>query len=510
MDDDSQQLSLKIIEFDPLHPQPEFFRTATALAAALSAGLSAEPVPFPAHLAPALDTPGTHPDPSDPLPPADVVIVTWTTAEAETLATLLTPGVSFDDWYQYKSNLDHYIPLVIGERAPFNSKKSMRFYHSLGMYYPIKLVGKKVICLKSGLHLDHDTYNKDQPAPDQLPMLDLWKQIIAETEAKFIITTGTGGAIGADVLLGDVVVATKTVFDCKKQFVDKPFKTSSYPTTPLPAAFRPPAALMLKQNADRVAESGDKQHDDGLPVILHAGSPVIADPKIVTTDSFAFDNTTNTAGLQGLGQACDMGDASLGLVIDQMGGGAPEWAAIRNASDPQIDGTLTPGQQSDGAFKTYTKYGGVTSAASVLATWSLICARYPVQAPAALAMASPLTSPASALALSRRRSRRSNASHLLMQIVAGSGFSARDLDANKVPADLAQALDDQLRAAAVSSQGRTVAWRLIAFVDAADTRIKLHLAHVSRDAPSAFRGSYLFSGASLVAKEEFATGRDPA
>lgn len=504
---DSQELGLRIIEFDPLNPQPEFFRTATQMAAVLSAGLAAEPVAFPAHLTPTLDTPAVQPHPSDPLPQADVVIVTWTVAEAQTLATLLTPAVGFDDWYQYKSNLDHYIPLVIGKKAPFNSTSSTRFYHSLGMYYPIKLVGKKVICMKSGLHLDHDTYNSDQPAPDQLPMLDLWKQIIAETKAKFIITTGTGGAIGADVLLGDVVVATKTVFDCTTQFANKPFKKSEYPTSPLPAGFRPPATAMLKKNADRVAESGDKQHDDGLPAIYFADS-VIADPRIVTTDTFAFDNTTNTAGLQGLGQACDMGDASLGLVIGQMGEAPPEWAAIRNASDPQIDGTLAPCKQSKGAFNTYAKYGGVTSAASVLATWSLICARYPVQMPAALEMAAPLAAPAAALALSRRRSRRSGASHLLMQVVAGSRFSARDIDMSEVHADVAQALGDRLRQVGVSPEGLTVGWRLIAFVDDAGTQTELHLAHAACNAPSVFRGSYLFSGVSLVAEEEFAAGRN--
>src|SRR5262245_35906490 len=121
MDFDPQEIGLKIIEFDPANPQPGFFRTATEMAAVMAAALQAEPVPFPAHLAPTPDLPGTPPDPSDPLPQADVLVVTWTVAEAETLATLLTPGRTFNQWYQYKSKLDHYIPLVVGHRAPFNS-----------------------------------------------------------------------------------------------------------------------------------------------------------------------------------------------------------------------------------------------------------------------------------------------------------------------------------------------------------------------------------------------------
>ncbi|MBC9877290.1 hypothetical protein G8O24_08015 [Bradyrhizobium sp. INPA01-394B] len=503
MNFDPQDIGLKIIEFDPAHPQPGFFSTATEMAAALAAGLMAKPVQYPAHLAPTLDTPAVSPDPSDPLPKADVVIVTWTAAEAETLATLLTPGASFDTWYQYKSNLGHYIPLVTGAKAPFNNRKSSRFFQSLGLYYPIKLVGKRVICLKSGLHLDHDTYNPGTPAPATLPMLDLWKQIIAETRAELIVTTGTGGAIGANVLLGDAVVAKATVFNCTRQFAGKPFRNASYPTTALPASFALPPAAMLNVNAALVAESGDQQHPGGVPVIFHDGS-VVADPKIVTTDTFAFDNTTNSAGLQGLGQACDMGDASLGLIISELGQGAPEWAAIRNASDPQIDGTLTPKEQGDIAYHTYTKYGGVTSAASVLAAWSLICARYPAQAPAAvtLAAAAPVH-PSVAMESLRRRAVRSTPSHLLLQIAAGSDFSTKQLDAKDIPAEVAKALEQVTGGTSVDLRSSAINWRRISFVDDASTRIQLYLGHVSCDVPAAFRGSYLFSGASLVAKEEF-------
>lgn len=73
MDFDPQDIGLKIIEFDPERPQPGFFRTATEMAAVVAAALQAEPVPFPAHLAPTLDLPGAAPDPSAPLPQADVL-----------------------------------------------------------------------------------------------------------------------------------------------------------------------------------------------------------------------------------------------------------------------------------------------------------------------------------------------------------------------------------------------------------------------------------------------------
>ena len=41
-------------------------------------------------------------------------------------------------------------------------------------------------------------------------------------------------------------------------------------------------------------------------------------PDVVTTDFFAFDDSANDYGLQGLGGTVEMGDAVLGLVINQM------------------------------------------------------------------------------------------------------------------------------------------------------------------------------------------------
>ena len=50
-----------------------------------------------------------------------------------------------------------------------------------------------------------------------------------------LITTGTGGAIGSDVLLGDVVIAAQTRFDCTTQFKKQPWAQASYQTSALPA-----------------------------------------------------------------------------------------------------------------------------------------------------------------------------------------------------------------------------------------------------------------------------------
>jgi hypothetical protein len=92
---------------------------------------------------------------------------------------------------------------------------------------------------------------------------------------------------------------------------------------------------------------------------------------VVTTDVFAFDDSTDYYHLQGLGRACDMGDALVANALQPFK--SMSWHAIRNASDPQIP---NPDNKIEEAKKqsavTYVKYGGLTTAASLIATWAII------------------------------------------------------------------------------------------------------------------------------------------
>jgi hypothetical protein len=94
---------------------------------------------------------------------------------------------------------------------------------------------------------------------------------------------------------------------------------------------------------------------------------------IVTTDFFAIDDTSNDYGLRGLGLAVEMGDAVLGMVIEQMGAAAPKWSAVRNASDPQIDSTgLTKKEAATKASQIYERFAYWTTIPSAITCWSLI------------------------------------------------------------------------------------------------------------------------------------------
>ena len=285
----------------------------------------------------------------------DAVVVTWTAAEASAMAALFTPGHQTADWYEYRHNVASYVPLVTGSKAPFNDRSAdmARYYHSLGLYFPCTISGKRVLLFKSGLHLDYDG--------PQYPVRRLMSEIAQAVEPKIFITTGTGGGIGADVKLGDVVVAGTVKFDCKAQFKNEPWASASYTPSPLPSgALAAMTPALMGVNASRIPGAR------ATPQIFSTPGDAV-----VTTDVFAFDDSSDYYGLQGLGRACDMGDAMVANSLQLFK--SMSWHSIRNASDPQIP---NPNQNIEEANKEaaliYAKYGGLTTAASLIATWAII------------------------------------------------------------------------------------------------------------------------------------------
>jgi nucleoside phosphorylase len=347
-----------ILNFDPAKPHPRFRTMGLPEDVLVAEAALPSPVPWPSGAAPT-------PTPLAKAPPEsadlskfkgyDAVVVTWTAAEASAMATLFTPGHPTAEWYEYRHNVASYVPLVTGPKAPFNDSSTdmARDYHSLGLYFPCTIRGKRVLLFKSGLHLDYDG--------PQVPVRKLMAEIATAVEPKVFITTGTGGGIGLDVKLGDVVVAGTVKFDCQHQFKNEPWAKTSYTPSPLPAgALAAMTPALMAVNAGRI--SGARP----TPKIF--SSPGDA---VVTTDVFAFDDSTDYYHLQGLGRACDMGDAMVADAMQSLK--SMSWHAIRNASDPQIP---NPNNKIEEAAKEsaliYAKYGGLTTAASLIATWAII------------------------------------------------------------------------------------------------------------------------------------------
>jgi nucleoside phosphorylase len=350
------------LNYDPESPQ-ERFKAAGIESAFLGASERLPSmVPWPATSKPTPEP--LHPAPAESADLSkfkgyDTVVVTWTSAEAAALAALFTPDFPVSQWYEYRHDVETYIPLVTGAMAPFRDQTPdmARYYHSLGLYFPCRIGKARVLLMKSGLHLDYDG-----PA---YPLRKMITEVVQTVQPKLFITTGTGGGIGKEVALGDVIVAGHTRFHCTTQFKNQTWATASYPTSPLPSgAMQAITPALTKVNASRItgARSVPKLWDTTKDTI-------------VTTDFFGFDDSTDYYKLQGLGQACDMGDAMIGNALQEF----PDvkWHAIRNASDPQIpnpSGNIEQAKQEAGQI--YAKYGAFTTAASVIATWAVVQASF--------------------------------------------------------------------------------------------------------------------------------------
>lgn len=348
----SRALARHIIEFDA--EDRSTYASFSVPAAALAGAALRSPIPWPANQAPTPFPLAATPLKDAPLPQFDYLVVTWTVAEAKCLADTLTPGrPSKTAWYEYAHNFATKFLPQIRNGAP------AREANRLGSWFPTQIADKRVMCFKSELHLSQDG--------PKLPVADLWRQLIAEVRPKLIITTGTAGGIGAGVELGDVVVAQKVRFDCMKEFKSRPFHASSYDCTGLKTSRFAAAAQLFSANAGHLPPASRP------PAIFSAATTAVPIPDIVTTDFFAFDDSSNTFRLQGLGGAVEMGDAVLGLVIKELGSSAPAWVAVRNASDPEIDATgLAPKEAAKKAAQIYERFGYWTTIPSAITCWALI------------------------------------------------------------------------------------------------------------------------------------------
>jgi len=338
-------------------------------------------IPFPAGLGPVPRPPVAGPATDAPLPHADVLLVTWTVAEQNAMADVLTPGYGRNTWYRYDRNFAKFKPRI-RSRAP------AAIAQRLGSWFPITIGPKSVICFKSELHLNQDSI----PTGDgtaTLPVADLFRQLIAEVMPKVVLTVGTSGATFPDHDLGDVVVTRGAKFRLADEFRNETFAQASYrsdweiPTTHFAAAetlmagyarhlVEPPLAPPTKHYpfpTPTISRDGPNTPDIKLD-----GRDMPAFHPILTTDFFEFGTSAN--GLEKQGCAVEMGDAVLGLVAKEMPA-PPHWAAVRNLSDPQINADLPTGpgplnMQTHWAVWYYEAFGYWTSVTGALATWAIV------------------------------------------------------------------------------------------------------------------------------------------
>jgi nucleoside phosphorylase len=314
------------------------------------------PIPWPDGLAPIVD-PSPTPGANDPLPAADVLVVTWTVAESQALADVLTPGRATTQWQNYRHNFDSTFKPELRSGAPALESDC------LGIYARCTIGDRSVLCMKSDLHLSQDG--------PKLPIRALWKQIIEESGAELVISTGTAGGIGAATVLGDVVVTKRARFDCQRTFRDAPFAKSSFadenPRGATSSRFGLAQGALMGANASQLPPGGRR------PEIVAGTAATPLD--VLTTDFFAFDDAEDSYGLRTydpLAHAVEMGDAVLGLVCAQDLSDPPPWVLVRNASDPQIAKLASLEVEASEAARIYEQYGYWTTIGSAITTWAVI------------------------------------------------------------------------------------------------------------------------------------------
>ncbi len=269
------------------------------------------------------------------------------------MSDVLTPKHSSKtDWYFYAHNwASHFKPLIDAGAPSLQANR-------LGSWFKTQIGSKTVICFKSELHFARDGV--------KLPLKDLWKQLIEEVQPSLVITTGTAGGIGGNVQLGDVALTSSVRFDCTKTFKSAAFCNQEFTGKQAPMGKLGEAnAKLMGITTSRLPQS--KRTSE----IVDKTSAAFKTIDVVTTDFFAFDDTTNYFSLQSKGMVVEMGDAVLALACSELAK-APQWLAIRNASDPQMDGTLPYQQQVEMAARIYEKYGYWTTVNSAIACWAAV------------------------------------------------------------------------------------------------------------------------------------------
>lgn len=309
-------------------------------------------IPWPGGLAPQ----PFQPDGQDgAMPPADVLIVTYTTAEAEALADVFTPGVHRTEWLPYTKNWNQF-------EGQLTNRSPARHAKCMAHYWGTMIADKRVIVAKSELHLSTDGKS--------MPVCELFKQMVADVSPSLVITTGTAGGVGIDEVLGDVIVGAGVKFNlAKSPWANEPYAQRRFVAT---AGFdgSHPGVMALVFSTLIPAAIGDRLKPSGYA----SRAPWLVTGKdIETVGYFAFADTADSYGVvkNDPNAGCEeMDDACVGLALSQLEH-PPAWAAIRNASDPQMGGGSLPEQKKQAAA-IYRRYGYYTTVCSALVCWAVI------------------------------------------------------------------------------------------------------------------------------------------
>lgn len=323
--------------------------------------------------------------PDAPLPAADTVVITWTSAE----------------W----SAFDHVFVNSQEPRGPYAStdwRDAWKSYSrgtaastgaTLWGYY--LLVGitdksgeeKKVILFKSETHLSH--------APYIAGLTEMTKCIIEDAKPKQVYSIGTAGGPSLKSTLGDVALTNSGHIKLKLpentgvDYNNKTFTSSFYPSLDMVSSaeklFIPLSSVMTKSELEYLINKLHEEKKSSAPfgyedLVNYPLDPSNTDkPKVIeakdipllTTDYYFIANGDDSAEYSAL----EMDDTVIGHQAGLMG---VDYCYVRNISDPVIaskaqDGTEIPQEvREEWSSLIYETAGFYTSFNGALTAWAAL------------------------------------------------------------------------------------------------------------------------------------------
>jgi hypothetical protein len=326
--------------------------------------------------------------PDAPLPPADVALLTWTSAEWSALdhvfLTSTQPGVrkSYDlgkDWHLYSRD--------VGTALTDNTGAPLWGYYQLVDIATTAGATTRVLLFKCDAHLAHPPWIEG--------LVQMVKQVLDDSQAKQIYSIGTAGGSRLDVRLGDVPLTnTAHILLQNKENAGVPiggqtFTCDAFPEQDLLSA----GAELMFPLSEVVTEESLEASLAKLKGIKPAVEPyALADlvnapldpanlgtPRplpmkgtpLLTTDYFYIASGTDAE------QYCflEMDDAVIAYVAGQAG---VDFSFVRNISDPIVPDTAADGQpipdevRIDWGSEIYNDFGIYTSFNGAIVTWAAI------------------------------------------------------------------------------------------------------------------------------------------
>lgn len=319
----------------------------------------------------------------DPLPKADVVVMTWTSAEWDALHYVFSNALEplpqnpsnnsrwRGKWYPYRRNF-YTIYQALWTRRLISATRNRAagapalLDNRWGSFTLVSVGNKSVLLFKSQLHINQDG--------ESLPLLQLVQQILDECQPDILFSIGTAGGVRLEDALGDVVVTNAAKFRLGDEFESAAFNHTSYTCstwTPPDRYVRPAISLLMKVPEYDVLPP-TAHFPSGTVIRARSRRPAIhllPGVPILTTDFFEYGTTTNELWREGC--CVEMDDALIAMVCEQH---RPQtrYGFLRNVSDPVINGALPRNLQMAWAVVTYQMKGLYTSYNSAIGTWAMI------------------------------------------------------------------------------------------------------------------------------------------